>query len=79
MAPFTPGAQTIRPVDDLSQVLEQGIAAMLGRLDDATILLAPKRERVRPADPTAQQPLHRAGHGPWIGVGVAAELGRLVG
>ncbi len=61
-------------LDDLSQVLEQWIAAVLGRLDDTPVLIAAERERVRTVDPAVEQAFDRRRDGPRVRVGLGAEL-----
>src|SRR5206468_3826308 len=46
-----------RPVEDLAQVLEERVAAVLGRLDDPLVDVGPEGEAVRAADATLQQHL----------------------
>ena len=60
-------------------MLEQRVAAVLGRLDDPLVLLVAQRQRVGAADAVAQQLLDGAGHRPRVAAGLVAELQALVG
>ena len=68
-----------RALEDLPQMLEQRVAAVLGGLDDSLVLVSAEREPVGAADPVVQQPLDRGRHGSRIEVGLRAERQRLVG
>ena len=46
IAPVTPGVHTIEPVDDLLQMLQQRVAAALGRFEHEAVLLAAERQPV---------------------------------
>ena len=49
-----------RPLDDVAQVVEQRVAAVLGGFHDARVVLAPERQPVGPGDAVAQQQLDGA-------------------
>ena len=54
-------------------MVEQRVAAVLGRLDDAAVLRRPEREPVRPGDAAREQPLDRPGDASRVAVGGLAE------
>ena len=46
-----------RALDDVAQVVEQRVAAVLGSFDDARVVLAPERQAIGAGDAVAQQQL----------------------
>ena len=60
-APSTPGRPHERAPEDLAQVVEQRVAAVLGRLEHARVRLGTEREAVGAVDAGAQQRLDGPG------------------
>src|SRR6185312_2489132 len=65
-------------LDDLAQVLEQGVAAVLGGRRNTKKHLVAEGQRVGAADAVAQKLLDGAGHRAWVADRLAAELQALV-
>src|SRR5262249_1412216 len=67
-----------RAFDDLSEVLQERVAAMFGGLDHEPVLLAPGGEAARPPAAALQQRPAGAGHDSGIPIGGPAERHRVV-
>ena len=68
-----------RAAEDLAQMVEQGVAAVLGCLGDGGVVVGAEGESVGAGDAAAQQDLDRLGDRPGVVVEVVAAGDGLVG